>query len=273
MHGKSRVAIYYLTGVVFFLVWFSLSALIAPVQAAQTLTTEEIMTILDIMIKDAEENGVIANEALISKLLEMAEKSSMSEASGLLNDLSAAGSTSNLRPGPAELTPTQPADDAVDCFMKKPNLNQDATCALPGRDPEFSFNVQWQPRMNTYIGGVGSKGHFVEIRVMITNLTDKTWDGYSATSFLLATDVQGVDQHVSVPLDENVSFIKSKSYEVNQIKDIAYPGTALTTFLVFDVPKETTGGQLVFRAVDRSGQKSDIRVKIPLPKFIPVPTE
>lgn len=273
MHEKSRIAIYYLSGVILFLIWFSLSALTAPAQAAQTLTREEIMTILDILIKDAEESGIMSNEALISKLLTMAENSSLPEMPALTGDSPVAGAPLTAPAEPAEPIPTQSPADAVDCFMNKPSLNQTATCTLPGMNPEFSFNVQWQPRMYTHIGGVGAKGYFVEIRVMITNLTGKTWDGYSATSFLLATDVRGVDQHVSVPLDENVSFLKSKSYEVNQIKEIAYPGTALTTFLVFDVPKETTGGQLVFRAIDRSGQKSDIRVKIPLPSFIPVPTD
>lgn len=252
-------------------VWFLLTVLTIPVQAAQTLTTEEIMTILDILIRDAEVNGTLTNEALISKLLTMAENSASPSASA------AAEAPTNQAPlvpaAPVEPSPTQPPADGVDCFMQKASLNQTATCTVPGMDTEFSFNVQWQPRMYTHIAGVGAKGYFVEIRIMITNLTDKTWDGYSASSFVLATDVRGVDQHVSVPLDEHVSFLKSKSYEVNQIKEIAYPGVSLTTFLVFDVPKETTGGQLIFRAIDRSGQKSEIRVKIPLPSFIPVPTQ
>lgn len=154
--------------------------------------------------------------------------------------------------------------------MNKPQLNQSYTCSTEDIDPEFSIKVVWQPRIDTHIGGVGAKGFFVEVRIELTNLTNKPWDGLRASSFSLLEDIIETDASIYFQIHEEATYKKNKSYEMNQLRDVIPPGQSVSYFLVFDISKEPADQTLIFRAVDRSGRKSLLRLKLPLPRYIPV---
>ena len=174
-------------------------------------------------------------------------------------------------PQPEVIMPTEVVEpEPVDCYMDKARLNQPYTCSTEDLDSEFSIKIVWQPRIATHIAGIGAKGYFVEVRVEITNLTDKPWNGLRAASFSLIEDF--FDSNVSIPFNihEEVTQKKSRSYEMNQLKDVIQAGQTVSYFLVFDVSTEGADQTLVFRAIDRSGRKALIRMILPLPKYIPV---
>lgn len=233
--------------------------------ASEPLTSEEVMILLNLLIEKAESSafvdGQVANAELIEKLMKMADAP---EGPVGGSDAGPAAETEIAAPGPAP----QPEDETIDCVIGPIALNQVYSCAAGGHDAEFAINLVWQPRMYTHIAEYAAVGYFVEMRIEITNLTDKTWDGLKASSFSLISNLKGVESDVVVPLNEQVSIRKSTSYEQNQIRDPFFPGQKLSTFLIFDVAKETSGGTLVFRAEDKTGRQSALRVRISLPKFI-----
>lgn len=232
--------------------------------ASEALTSEEVMILLNLLIEKAESavpaDGEIENAALIEKLMKIAEGQEGPAGSPSADYPAAEPETAAPEP--------QPEDEAIDCVMGPIALNQVYSCTAGGHDAEFAINLVWQPRMYTHIAEYAAVGYFVEMRIEITNLTDKTWDGLKASSFSLIANLNGVESDIIVPLNEQVSIRKSTSYEQNQIRDPFFPGQKLSTFLIFDVAKETNGGTLIFRAEDKAGQQSVLRIRIPLPKFI-----
>lgn len=233
-------------------------------------------------------SGTISQEDLMMRLLEMLDSSKseesnkQSETTGaftteqlqqLMIMLNTSGSQTQQQPAPVqapivEPTPVPTEAAPVECIMAKVRINQTNTCSVADLDPEFSINVVWQPRLATHIGGIAASGVFVEIRLEITNLTNEPWDGLRASSFSLVEDFIDLEGRVSYSVHESATARLSKSYEMNQLRDLIMPGQAVTYFLVFDVAKELEADQsLLFRAVDRSGQKSLMALKMPLPRY------
>ena len=177
-------------------------------------------------------------------------------------------------PSESSIIPTVPAEpEPVDCIMDQARIDQPNTCSTEDLDPEFSIKIVWRPRIATHISGVAAKGYFVWVRIELTNLTNEPWDGLRASSFSLLEDISDTDASVFFPIHEKATSKMSKSYETNQLRDVIPPGQSVEYFLVFDVSKEAASQSLIFRAVDRSGRKSLMRLKLPLPYYIPVPVQ
>lgn len=233
---------------------------------AQALKPEEIMYLIDLVLKsDGDKVPVPANvsqDELVMKMMTMFEESRKGAPSGVIE---------MIAEPTVESKPALPADEPIDCFIPNGQAYRMSTCAGNGAPAEFSLKVDWQPRIMTHIAGIGANGYFLEVRVQITNMTDKTWNGFRGTSFSVIEDFSESDVRMTYHLDDVVTSKKSKSYELNQLKEPVFPGQTVTYFLVFDISKHAVTQQtLVFRAVDYSDQKSETKIYLPLPDFIPV---
>ncbi len=232
---------------------------------AQALKPEEIMYLIDLVLKsDGEKVPVPTNvspDELVMKMMTIFEESRKGAPSDVIE---------MIADPPVEQKPASATDEPIDCFLQKARVFQKNVCAMNGVPSEFAINIEWQPRLMTHIAGIGAMGVFVEMRVSITNMTEKTWDGFRASSFSLVENIAGADARLNFSLHEEATKRKSKSYEVNQLSDPVFPGQTVTYFLVFDISKDHADQALVFRAVDFSDQKSETRIRLPLPEYIPV---
>lgn len=237
---------------------------------AQSLQPEEIMYLIDLVLK-ADPATVpvpesVSQDELVMKMMTMFDAARRGTADGVIEMISDSADPTAV-PQPE---PTAVSDEPIDCFLPKARVFQKNFCTTNGVPTEFAINIEWQPRLMTHIAGIGAMGVFVEMRVSVTNMTDKTWDGFKASSFSVMENLAGADARMTFALHEAATTRKSKSYEVNQLNDPVFPGQTVTYFLVFDIPKDHGAQSLIFRAVDYSDQKSETRIRLPLPDYIPV---
>ena len=92
-------------------------------------------------------------------------------------------------PEPAPVSEPEP----YTCLLPKARMGFENTCLTSPQTPEFSINIDWQPRFETHIAGVAAAGIFAEIRVKITNLSGRTWHGLTPGSFFLMEDFPDSD--------------------------------------------------------------------------------
>lgn len=144
------------------------------------------------------------------------------------------------------------------------------TCLTSPQTPEFSINIDWQPRFETHIAGVAAAGIFAEIRVKITNLSGRTWHGLTPGSFFLMEDFPDSDVAIEYRIHEAMTVRKSNSFQINQLEEDFLPGQAKSYYLIFDIPKNSRAQTLIFRAEEIDGGKAAVRYKFQLPDYVPL---
>ena len=156
------------------------------------------------------------------------------------------------------------------CLLPKARMGFENTCLISPQTPEFSINIDWQPRFETHIAGIAAAGVFAEIRVKITNLSERTWHGLDAGSFFLAEDLPDSDVAIEYRIDEAMTVRKSNSFQINQLEEDFHPGQAKSYYLIFDIPKNSRAQTLIFRAEEINGGKAAVRYKFQLPDYVPL---
>lgn len=169
-------------------------------------------------------------------------------------------------PEPAPVSEPEP----YTCLLPKARMGFENTCLTSPQTPEFSINIDWQPRFETHIAGVAAAGIFAEIRVKITNLSGRTWHGLTPGSFFLMEDLPDSDVAIEYRIHEAMTVRKSNSFQVNQLEEDFLPGQAKSYYLIFDIPKHSRAQTLIFRAEEIDGGKAAVRYKFQLPDYVPL---